>query len=107
MSKQTPPPEHLSPAARSWFSRVCKEYSLDETGEEIVRMAAELRDRAEHAREIVARDGGIINDRFGQPRENPAAKLERDSKIAFARLVRELGLASDESEPDRPPRVRS
>lgn len=98
-------PNHLSKAAKTWFTSVVKAYELDETHLEILRMAAELRDRAENARQLVETDGAILTDRFGQQREHPAAKLERDSKIAFARMMRELGLSHEDAEPDRPPRI--
>jgi phage terminase small subunit len=97
-------PTHLSKAAKAWFTSVIKAYELDETHLEILRMAAELLDRAENARQLVQQDGAILVDRFGQQREHPAAKLERDSKIAFARMMRELGLAHDDGDDSRPPR---
>ena len=98
------PPKHLAKPTRTWFASVLQAYDLDETGIEILTLAAELRDRAEDARSLVASQGAIVTDRFGQARENPAAKLERDSKIAFARLMRELGL-SVEDDSHRPPRI--
>jgi P27 family predicted phage terminase small subunit len=101
---KTRPPAHLSKTAKAWFSAVAASYDLDETHIQILTMAAELRDRAENARQLVQEDGAILADRFGQQREHPAAKLERDSKIAFARMMRELGLAHDDSDDSRPPR---
>lgn len=58
----------------------------------LLQGAAELWDRLQDARETVEKEGAIIADRFGCPREHPAAKLERDSKIVFCRMVRELAL---------------
>jgi P27 family predicted phage terminase small subunit len=98
-------PGHLKPSTRKWWRAVVEEYQLDATGLQILTSAAELRDRAEDARELVEAEGPIALDRFGQAKENPAAKLERDSKIAFARLMRELGLSADEVGDFRPPRI--
>jgi len=97
-------PKQLSRPTRQWWLAVQDAYELDETASEILTMAGELRDRAEDARQIVAVEGSLVSDRFGQQREHPAAKLERDSKIAFARLMRELGLAADDDD-FRPPRI--
>ena len=107
MTRKQTVPKHLSKASKAWFTLVADSYELNETNLEILRMAGELLDRAEAARKLVEAEGAIVADRFGQSREHPATKLERDSKIAFARLMRELGLASDESESDRPPRAGS
>jgi hypothetical protein len=48
----------------------------------------------------------VYVDRFQQPRARPEISIERDSRIAFARLVRELALdLAPPDEPGRPPRV--
>ena len=61
-------------------------------------------DRAEEARLLIRKDGGVlVKDRFKQPREHPARKVEREARITFARLVRELGLDVAESTAPRPP----
>jgi phage terminase small subunit len=54
--------------------------------------ACEAWDRSEQAREALAKHGMTYEDRFGAPRSRPEIAIERDSRLAFARLVRELGL---------------
>jgi hypothetical protein len=56
-------------------------------------------DRAQWAREAIAKHGAVFTDRFGAPRSRPECAIERDARIAFARLVRELRL---DVEPDDP-----
>src|SRR5262245_48261350 len=62
-------------------------------------------DRAEEAREILARDGIVIGGRKAAVRPHPAVAIERDARIAFARLVAQLNLDGEPSEPD--PNVRA
>jgi hypothetical protein len=59
------------------------------------------------AREVLDKDGLTYTDRFGAPRARPEVAIERDSRIAFARLVRELALDVEAPpEPSRPPALK-
>jgi hypothetical protein len=40
----------------------------------------------------VTRDGLVVYDRFGAPRNHPAALLERDHRNAAANSLQKLGL---------------
>ena len=99
------PPAHLEAATRKWFRAVTEEYMLDHHHVRLLILAAESWDRCQQARKILAKEGLTFTDRLGCPRARPEVAVERDSRIAFARLVRELGLdtAPDES---RPPRLK-
>jgi P27 family predicted phage terminase small subunit len=84
------PPSHLSESSHRWFSDVVGEYALDETGLRLLVAACEAHDRMEEARQILDRDGVTYTDRFGAPRKHPAVTIEQDSRLAFARLARQL-----------------
>lgn len=102
------PPKHLKPATKKWFRQVIEEYDLEAHHVKILTLAAESWDRCQEAREILDREGLTYLDRFGCPRARPEVAVERDSRIAFARLVRELCLDIDPPPPgetDRPPRL--
>ena len=58
----------------------------------LLQAAVECWDRLQQARELLARDGLVIEGREVGMRPHPAAAIERDSRIAFARLIRELDL---------------
>jgi phage terminase small subunit len=102
------PPKHLRSSTKQWFGQVVSEYTLEPHHLHLLTLACEARDRAEQAREILAREGVTFTDRFGSPRARPEVAVERDCRLAFARLVRELDLDT-EATPDaaRPPSLRS
>jgi hypothetical protein len=100
------PPPHLRPDTASWWASVAGDYALEAHHLRILTLAAEAWDRGVEAREAIARHGSVYVDRFAQPRARPEVAIERDSRIAFARLVRELALDVDTpDENGRPPRI--
>ena len=102
------PPAHLRPATRRWFSGVVENYQLEEHHVRLLTLAAESWDRTCQAREVLDRDGLTYTDRFDCPRARPEIAIERDSRIAFARIVRELDLDLDPPTAERrPPSLRA
>ena len=101
-------PKHLRPATKRWFNHVTAEWSLEQHHIKLLIAAAESWDRMAEAREAIANKGLIFQDRFGTPRARPEVSIERDSRTAFARLIRELDLDIDEpARPRRPSALRS
>ena len=102
------PPSHLQPGTRKWFASVIENYDLEEHHLRLLILAGESWDRTVAAREVLDREGLTFVDRFGSPRARPEIGIERDSRIAFARLVRELDLdVAPPSAPSRSPGLRS
>jgi phage terminase small subunit len=98
------PPEHLKPPTKKWWSGVVGDFELEEHHLRLLTLAAQAWDRAEAAREILDKEGLTYKDRFKAPRARPEIAIERDSRIAFARLLRELALDVDPPvESSRPP----
>jgi phage terminase small subunit len=85
------PPDHLSPAMQAWWRQVMAEHDLDPHRLFLLQLAAEAYDRAQGARETLAREGISVPGKYG-PRQHPAVVVERDAKTQFARLVRDLKL---------------
>ena len=101
-------PKYLMPSTTAWYESVCAEFELQDHHLHLLRLAAEALDRAEQARVIIEREGIIIMDRFEQPRTHPAVAIERDSRIAYARLLRELDLDTEAPrQASRPPELHS
>lgn len=99
-------PMHLQKKTRQWWRQVMADYELEPHHVRLLTLAAEAWDRCQQAREILDREGLTYDDRFGCPRSRPEVAIERDSRIAFARMVRELALDLEPpAEPDRPPRL--
>jgi len=85
-------PKHLSKKAKDFFNKIAKEYDLEEHHLKILTLACECLDRIEQAKRVISKTALIYRDRFDQPKINPAAKIELENKITFARLMRELCL---------------
>ena len=79
-------------------------YDLEEHHRRLLQLAAEAFDRTQEAREAISRDGTYVEGRYGV-RAHPAVAVERDSRTAFARLLRELDLDGEPHADPRPPRL--
>jgi P27 family predicted phage terminase small subunit len=101
-------PRHLKPATRRWWESVTSTWELAEHHVRLLTLAAESWDRCGEAREQIARDGLTVETKAGGPRLHPCVRVETDSRLAFARLLRELDLdISPPAESKRPPALRS
>ena len=102
------PPSHLQPATAAWWASVLAEYALEQHHIRLLTLAATAWDRAEDARQAIEAHGLTFIDRQGSPRTRPEIAVERDSRIAFTRMLRELDLdVSEPSATPRPPALRS
>ncbi len=98
-------PSHLAEPTRKWWVSVVESWDMEDHHRRILTLASEAWDRSCQAREALAEHGMTYIDRFDQPRARPEIAIERDSRLAFARLLRELCLDDTEPEPARPPRI--
>src|SRR5688572_6536310 len=96
-----PAPKHLSAASKRWFNEIASGFVLESHHLRLLQLAAEAFDRSQEARALLARDGIVVNTENG-PKTHPAVAVERDSRLAFARLVREVGLDVQEVATPRP-----
>ena len=101
----TKSPKHLRVATRRWYQDVLDDYQLEAHHCRLLLLAAEAWDRCEQAREALAKHGTVYDDRFGAPRARPEVAIERDSRLAFARMIRELALDVNEPADSRPPAI--
>lgn len=105
MTRTTSPkaPKHLDATTRKWWENVVTEFELEPHHVRLLTLAGESWDRCVQAREAIAEHGLTFVDRFGTPRSRPECAIERDSRIAFARLIRELNLDVDAPGDSRAP----
>jgi P27 family predicted phage terminase small subunit len=96
-------PSHLSAESKAFFDYVTREYQgFDRHHIKLLTLACEAWDRAVQARKGPESHGITFVDRHGSRKPSPEIAIEKDSRIAFARLIREIGL--DLAEPgSRPP----
>lgn len=101
-------PEHLALETRTWWESVVAAYTLEEHHRKLLTLAGESWDRCKAARTVIDAQGLTYDDRHGQPRTRPEIAIERDSRLAFTRILREIDLDSDPpsaSEAKRPPQL--
>jgi P27 family predicted phage terminase small subunit len=96
-----PPPPHLSPSSAAWWTSTVEAYVLQPHHLRLLQLACESWDRCQAAREQLDRDGLTIASEKGGIRPHPCIAVERDNKIAFARLLRELDLDTEPPVPER------
>lgn len=106
-----PPPAHLSPAAVQWWTEVTGEYELKPHHLKLLEAAGDAWDRMTTARAAIIKDGITVAGPRGGIVRHPAIDVERDSRNAFLRCVRELDLDIEPPREDhphwRPPPLRS
>ena len=106
-AKKSPtPPKHLRTETAAWWRDVHSRFVLESHHVRLLTLACEAWDRACQAREAIAEHGTTYIDRFKAPRLRPEVAVERDSRLSFARLLRELGLDAAEESP-RPHALRA
>ena len=96
-------PTDLGPAGLAYWRTVTRHWTLDDHQPEILRQACKCLDAVAAGEEDVRVKGGLVQDRFGQWKQNPALATIRDMRGLFARLVRELGLSA--AGDTRPPQL--
>lgn len=97
-------PESLSSRSADLWSTVVADYVLEPLELELLRLCLEALDRVDDARAEIDQHGPFVVDRFGSRKPSPALAAERDARIAYARLWRELALDGPPAADSRPRR---
>jgi P27 family predicted phage terminase small subunit len=79
----------------AWWRHVMATYVLEQHHVHLLQLACEAFDEAQQARAVLAKEGMTVANASGGIRSHPAIAVERDARLAFARLVRELDLDSE------------
>ena len=101
-----PPPNHLSEATKAWWNEVCAEFVLRPHHLKVLEIACDSWDEMVRAREVLRVEGFTVPTKASGPKRHPCADIERDARLAFARLLRELDLDADMPPPERGPNWR-
>lgn len=100
-------PAGLGKHGKRLWREVTDDYDLEAWQLELLHLGCQALDRCHQAAEHVAEHGAITTDRFGALKASPAVAIERDARIAVARVLRELALEVDDVGTVRPPRLGS
>jgi phage terminase small subunit len=76
----------------SWWLEIVVEHDLKSHHLRLLRLGCEAWDRAQQARKLLDAEGITFTDKNGDPRSRPEVAIERDSRTAFGRIVKELNL---------------
>jgi hypothetical protein len=90
------PPKGLRPAQRRLWKATIAAYVCEPHHLTILEAALRELDRAERAEAMIAGDDEYVLDRYSSPKAHPALAVARSSRLAAARLLRELGLDLDD-----------
>ena len=97
-------PKELSESSKKLWRSIVYEWDLEDFHEKTLLQALLCLDRADEAKAILDVEGLSVTDRFGQTKEHPLCSVERMGRLAYARLLREIGLDLADTS-TRPPRV--
>jgi len=86
------PPDYLKKSGKKFFKEISNTYELEEHHLKILALASQCLDRLDQARSQIESEGIFLKSRFDKLYLNPATKLEKENKVLFARLIRELNL---------------
>jgi P27 family predicted phage terminase small subunit len=101
-------PSHLTAESAEWWRSVHSDYDLEPHHNRLLTLACEAFDRCGQARALIDNEGPVTRTSDGGMKAHPAVAIERDSRLAFARLLRELDLDTEPpAERNRPPALRS
>jgi phage terminase small subunit len=100
----TAAPRHLRPETAQFWDLTVESYDLAPHHVKLLTLVCDAWDSHEAAREAIAADGAYLPARDGGKRAHPAVAVMRDSRIAVARLLRELNL-EDSPGDSRPARI--
>jgi len=98
-------PKHLRAATRKWFESVISDYEFEAHHVRLLQLAAEAWDRCQEAREAIKKTGMTFENKYQEVKIRPEVTVEKDSRIAFVRIVRELNLSEEPSD-SRPPGLK-
>ena len=87
------PPKAISAEARRWWREIQGEYNIrDAAGLLLLQTAAEQFGRMRLEEVVIEREGSVVKDRFGQPKQHPAVLNAREARSAMLKCLRDLNL---------------
>src|SRR2546421_11072903 len=82
----------LSPEARKLWKEITAQWDLEPDAMAILQQACEALDEVRRAQETLEKEGRVVKDRFGQPKQHPECLNLRDARAAFLKSLKQLNL---------------
>ena len=107
MTQRSPkPPSDLSAESRLIWRLVHEGWPVGDAGRPVLMIALRAEDRAAKGRELLKRDGLVVQVGKGSTRAHPALQIVKDSELIALKAWRQLGLQeAPAGAPGRPPGV--
>ena len=104
------PPSHLSEEMQAWWRQIVADFDMSSHHLHVLLCACDSFDRMTEAREILRKEGLTMMTAANGTKVHPCVAVERDSRNALMRAIRELDLDEPQPSPGRympPPTLRS
>ena len=89
-------PASLSPRAKARWQSIMQQWDIDdERGLALLEVALRAEDEMDAAEKLIAREGMILQDRFGRSYPHPAVRIRHAARAAMLQAFRTLGLAPE------------
>ena len=83
----------LDAESKAFYDKITSEFELNSAGRQLLEVACYTLTRWRQAKEILDQEGLLMPGNIA--RINPAAKIEHDARLSFARFLKELGLSQE------------
>lgn len=100
---KTDPPKGLSREMLTWWKELNETYVLEDYQLHLLRLAVFAYDRSIQAKKALDDNGLYYLDKYDCPHPRPEAAIEKQSRLDFARIIRQLGFGEDDTPPGRRP----
>jgi len=85
-------PEHLSDEAVAIWNELLSEYRFDPGGQAVLLSGLESFDRMREAQKAIEDNGILLENKAGTSVENPACRIERDSRKLYLHALKMLNM---------------
>ena len=90
---KTPQFEALTAEAKTLYRKVVRQWRItDEPGLSLVLTACQCLDEMRESQAVIAKEGAMILDRFGQQRLHPACQRLKEARAHWLQAVKMLNL---------------
>jgi P27 family predicted phage terminase small subunit len=86
------PPKSLAADGRKLWASIVEAFDLDPAALSILEAACLSQDRETAAMKAIKAEGMTTTDRYGRCKAHPAVLIERDSRAAKLKALKQLGL---------------